>query len=53
MEFLSAHQGSSRMNDSTLARLSPIGRHIVAATSGHWVQFDDPNLVVALECLSL
>jgi pimeloyl-ACP methyl ester carboxylesterase len=29
-----------------LARLSSSGRHIVAATSGHWIQFDDPDLVV-------
>src|SRR5919201_2667965 len=29
-----------------LAHLSTNGRHIVAATSGHWIQFDDPNLVV-------
>jgi pimeloyl-ACP methyl ester carboxylesterase len=28
-----------------LARLSPRGRHIVAATDGHWIQFDDPDLV--------
>jgi len=29
-----------------LARLSPKGRHIVAARSGHWIQFDEPDLVV-------
>jgi pimeloyl-ACP methyl ester carboxylesterase len=29
-----------------LARLSPYGRHVVAAASGHWIQFDDPDLVV-------
>jgi pimeloyl-ACP methyl ester carboxylesterase len=29
-----------------LARLSSQGRHIVAAKSGHWVQFDEPDLVV-------
>jgi pimeloyl-ACP methyl ester carboxylesterase len=29
-----------------LAQLSPMGRHIVAGTSGHWIQFDDPDLVV-------
>jgi pimeloyl-ACP methyl ester carboxylesterase len=29
-----------------LARLSPHGRHVVAAQSGHWVQFDEPQLVV-------
>jgi pimeloyl-ACP methyl ester carboxylesterase len=30
-----------------LAQLSPQGRHVVAAGSGHWIQFDDPDLVVA------
>jgi pimeloyl-ACP methyl ester carboxylesterase len=30
-----------------LANLSPGGRHVVAAGSGHWIQFDDPDLVVA------
>jgi pimeloyl-ACP methyl ester carboxylesterase len=29
-----------------LAQLSPAGRHIVAAATGHWIQFDDPDLVV-------
>jgi pimeloyl-ACP methyl ester carboxylesterase len=29
-----------------LARLSPNGRHIIAARSGHWIQFDEPDLVV-------
>jgi pimeloyl-ACP methyl ester carboxylesterase len=30
-----------------LARLSQNGRHVIATTSGHWIQFDDPDLVVA------
>jgi pimeloyl-ACP methyl ester carboxylesterase len=30
-----------------LAGLSPHGRHIVAARSGHWIQFDEPELVVS------
>jgi pimeloyl-ACP methyl ester carboxylesterase len=30
-----------------LARLSSSGRHVVAAGSGHWVQFDEPELIVA------
>lgn len=30
-----------------LVRLSTHGRHIVAAGSGHWIQFDEPELVVA------
>ena len=29
-----------------LARLSPQGRHILATRSGHWIQFDEPELVV-------
>jgi pimeloyl-ACP methyl ester carboxylesterase len=29
-----------------LARLSSNGRHTVAARSGHWIQFDEPDLVV-------
>jgi pimeloyl-ACP methyl ester carboxylesterase len=29
-----------------LARLSPQGLHIVATNSGHWIQFDEPDLVV-------
>jgi pimeloyl-ACP methyl ester carboxylesterase len=30
-----------------LARLSSQGRHIVATRGGHWIQFDDPDLVVS------
>jgi pimeloyl-ACP methyl ester carboxylesterase len=29
-----------------LARLSPQNRHVVATKSGHWIQFDEPELVV-------
>jgi pimeloyl-ACP methyl ester carboxylesterase len=29
-----------------LARLSSQGRHVVAAQSGHWIQLDEPDLVV-------
>ena len=29
-----------------LARLSFGGRHVVAAGSGHWIQFDEPDVVV-------
>jgi pimeloyl-ACP methyl ester carboxylesterase len=29
-----------------LARLSPEGRHVVATKSGHWIQFDEPDLIV-------
>jgi pimeloyl-ACP methyl ester carboxylesterase len=31
-----------------LAERSAAGRHVVAARSAHWVQFDEPELVVAL-----
>ncbi len=30
----------------TLATLSPRGRHLIATRSGHWVQLDEPGLVV-------
>jgi pimeloyl-ACP methyl ester carboxylesterase len=30
-----------------LARLSSQSRHVIAARSGHWIQFDEPDLVVA------
>jgi pimeloyl-ACP methyl ester carboxylesterase len=29
-----------------LARLSSQGRHVIATGSGHWIQFDEPGLVV-------
>ena len=29
-----------------LARRSPHGKHIIAAKSGHWIQLDEPELVV-------
>jgi len=29
-----------------LARRSPRGRHIIARKSGHWIQLDEPELVV-------
>ena len=38
-EVLGAHE--------RLAALSPAGRHLVAPQSGHWIQFDAPELVVA------
>jgi pimeloyl-ACP methyl ester carboxylesterase len=31
-----------------LARGSPQGRHVVASSSSHWVQFDEPDLVVQM-----
>ena len=30
-----------------LARLSSSGRHVVAQRSGHWIQFDEPELIIA------
>lgn len=30
-----------------LARLSSSGRHIVAKASGHWIQLDEPDVVIA------
>jgi pimeloyl-ACP methyl ester carboxylesterase len=30
-----------------LARLSSRGRHVIAERAGHWIQFDDPELVIA------
>jgi pimeloyl-ACP methyl ester carboxylesterase len=29
-----------------MARRSPRGRHIIARKSGHWIQLDEPDLVV-------
>jgi pimeloyl-ACP methyl ester carboxylesterase len=31
-----------------LARLSPRGRHVVAAGAGHWIQLDDPQFVAGI-----
>ena len=30
-----------------LSESSPRGRHVVATRSGHWIQFDEPHLIVA------
>jgi pimeloyl-ACP methyl ester carboxylesterase len=38
-EQLAVHQ--------SLARVSDAGRHVVARRSAHWIQFDEPELVVA------
>jgi pimeloyl-ACP methyl ester carboxylesterase len=32
----------------TLAASSASGRHVIATRSGHWVQFDEPELVVGV-----
>jgi hypothetical protein len=31
-----------------LANSSFVGRHVTAARSGHWVQFDEPELIVSV-----
>jgi len=31
-----------------LARLSSQSRHVIATKSGHWIQFDEPDLVVGV-----
>ena len=42
------HQPPDVLADhARLARLSRHGRHIVAARSGHWVQLDRPDVVIA------
>src|SRR5262249_35523060 len=42
-----AHQPESRMAEhKALAAHSAQGRHIVAANSAHWIQLDQPDLVV-------
>ena len=30
-----------------LAEASNAGRHVIARRSGHWIQFDEPELIVA------
>lgn len=30
-----------------LAQASPLGRHMIAAKSGHWILFDEPEVIVA------
>jgi pimeloyl-ACP methyl ester carboxylesterase len=41
------HSPATIAEQRALARLSPQSRHIIAARSGHWIQFDEPDLVVA------
>jgi pimeloyl-ACP methyl ester carboxylesterase len=40
------HSPETIARHRALARLSPSGRHVVAEKAGHWVQLDDPELVV-------
>jgi pimeloyl-ACP methyl ester carboxylesterase len=45
----STDPGDYRLNQQdALARLSTRGRHIVASNSGHWIQLDEPELVISV-----
>jgi pimeloyl-ACP methyl ester carboxylesterase len=37
-EQIAAHRGLSEHSDA--------GRHVIAARSGHWILFDEPDLIV-------
>ena len=41
------HGDDTLAKHRALTRLSSDSRHIVARNSGHWIQFDEPDLVVA------
>lgn len=42
-----AHSTPEQLEErENLARRSPRGRHIIAQESGHWIQLDEPELVV-------
>jgi pimeloyl-ACP methyl ester carboxylesterase len=42
-----AHSTPEQLEErEALARRSPRGRHIIARQSGHWIQLDEPELVV-------
>jgi pimeloyl-ACP methyl ester carboxylesterase len=45
---LSAHNSTPEQlkERDRMARRSPHGKHIIAAKSGHWIQLDEPELVV-------
>ena len=44
----SGHQPAERLEEHRqLAQASRTGRHVVATRSTHWVQFDEPELIVA------
>ena len=45
---LSANGSSpSQMKEhASLAHLSPHGKHVVASKGGHWIQLDEPDLVI-------
>jgi pimeloyl-ACP methyl ester carboxylesterase len=41
------HQPGSEIEaHQRLAAASPRGRHVVAAKSGHWIPFDEPEVIV-------
>jgi pimeloyl-ACP methyl ester carboxylesterase len=42
----SSSSPSQTKGHEALAHLSSQGKHIVASKSGHWIQFDEPQLVV-------
>jgi pimeloyl-ACP methyl ester carboxylesterase len=46
--FLSAANATAEQLEErqAIARRSPRGRHIVARKSGHWIQLDEPELVI-------
>jgi pimeloyl-ACP methyl ester carboxylesterase len=45
----STDPGDYRLNQQdALARLSTRGRHIIASNSGHWIQLDEPELVISV-----
>jgi pimeloyl-ACP methyl ester carboxylesterase len=43
-----AHQAPAEIAaHQRLAAASPRGRHVIAAKSGHWILFDEPEVIVA------
>jgi pimeloyl-ACP methyl ester carboxylesterase len=43
-----AHQASDAIDaHRRLAAASPHGRHLVASKSGHWIPFDEPEVIVS------
>jgi pimeloyl-ACP methyl ester carboxylesterase len=43
-----AHQAPAEIAaHERLAKASPRGRHVIAAKSGHWILFDEPEVIVA------
>jgi pimeloyl-ACP methyl ester carboxylesterase len=42
----SSSSPSQMKGHEALAHLSSQGKHIVASKSGHWIQLDEPDLVI-------